>query len=112
MNGNVIRLSDRNISSPQYFLTELHKGTIFMYSIRWLQQTITTGKFDAKLGQVLCWFFSGVAMVGGLIKLTTLTLTEPEFFAGMLLVVAVSMLGLIAGMILPIAQHFGEKKDD
>ena len=80
-----------------------------MDMIRTLKRTATTATFDAKVGQALCWFFSGVVMVGGLLKLTTLALTEFEFFIGLLLVVAVSVLGLIAGILLPIAQYLATK---
>ena len=83
-----------------------------MNAIRILQQTISTARFDAKLGQTICWLGSGITMVGGLLKLTTLTLTEPQFFMGMLLVVAVSMLGLVVGILLPIAQYVAEKNGD
>ncbi|MFN8710806.1 MAG: hypothetical protein ACK50J_29385 [Planctomyces sp.] len=82
-----------------------------MNLIRVFQRSITTGRVDGKLGQTLCWIFSGIVMVGGLLKVTTLSLTEPQFLAGLMLVVTVSLLGLIAGILLPIAQHISEKEN-
>ena len=54
--------------------------------------------------KMACWVVSGVIMVGGLIKLTALQLTEPQPFFGILLVLAVALLGIILGVLLPIAQ--------
>lgn len=82
-----------------------------MNTFRILQRVISTARFDAKFGQMLCWTFSVVVMVGGLYRLTQLTLTEPQFFMGMLLIVALSMLGLVTGVLLPIAQYVAEKRE-
>ena len=71
--------------------------------IRLLRRHVSTSHIDAKAGQIFCWIFSAIVMILGIVKVCSFDLTEAQFFAGLLLVVAVSLLGLIAGILLPIA---------
>ena len=75
-----------------------------MYFRQYFQRKLTSDKLDAKVGQMACWFFSVFIMVGGSLKVTTLQLTEPQLFFGILAVSAVALLGIILGVLLPISQ--------
>lgn len=68
-----------------------------------LTRPLTSVAFDAKVGQVACWLASGLVLVLGMLKLCRLPLNETELFFGILLVSAVSLLGTLLGLVLPIA---------
>ncbi len=63
---------------------------------------ITSDRFDSGLGQLACWFSSVLMLALGFFKLASLPLTESELFFGLLLVLAVALLGVILGMLLRI----------
>lgn len=71
--------------------------------IRSMSRPLTSSEFDAKAGQVVCWLTSGAALVLGFLKLTRLETTETELFFGVLLLIAVALLGILIGLVLPIA---------
>lgn len=75
-----------------------------MYVFKSLQRKLTSDKFDATMGRMACWAVSGFIMVTGLLKVSAMHLTEPQLFFGILLVLAVSLLGIILGVLLPVAQ--------
>jgi hypothetical protein len=85
---------------------------MLMRSFRILKRSLTSGNFDAKLGKNACWFCSAVILVVGFIKITQLQLSEREFFFGLLLVLAVAVLGLILGILIPIAQQLTDKSQE
>ena len=68
-----------------------------------LTRPLTSQAFDAKTGQFACWLASGLVLVLGMLKLCRLPLNETELFFGVLLVLAVSLLGVLIGLVLPIA---------
>ena len=64
------------------------------------------------MGQVACWLAAAIILVAGLFKLTTMQLTEPELFFGVLLTLAVALLGVVLGVLLPMAQSFDQWQRD
>lgn len=68
-----------------------------------LLRPLTSDSFDAKAGQLACWLVSGLVLVLGFLKLFRLSLSETELFFGILLVLAVTLLGVLIGLVLPIA---------
>ena len=83
-----------------------------MYVVQYFQRKLTSDKLDAMMGQIACCAVSGVILVAGLFKLTELQLTEPELFFGILLILAVALLGIILGVLLPIAQSVAQWQRD
>jgi predicted membrane-bound spermidine synthase len=75
-----------------------------------LNRPLTAHDFDAKWGQIICWVISCVVLLGGIRELTLLPLTETELFFGLLLVLAVTMLGVLIGLVLPLAA-VGDNRD-
>ena len=71
--------------------------------LRSMLRPLTSDTFDAKAGQVACWLVSGLVLVLGFLKLFRLPLSETELFFGILLVLAVALLGVLIGLVLPIA---------
>ena len=81
--------------------------------LRVLNRPLTTFELDAKWGQTICWLISCVVLILGIRELTLLPLTETELFFGLLLFLAVSMLGVLIGLVLPLATthaHGGQTK--
>jgi predicted membrane-bound spermidine synthase len=79
-----------------------------------LNRPLTAHDFDAKWGQIICWVISCVVLLGGIRELTLLPLTETELFFGLLLVLAVALLGVLIGLVLPLATshaHGGQTKE-
>ncbi len=70
---------------------------------RMMIRPLTSGSTDAKWAQIACWLASGMVLVLGMLKLTKLPLTETELFFGVLLVLTVGLLGLLIGLVLPLA---------
>ncbi len=58
--------------------------------------------FDAGMGQLACWAASLLMLVLGVFKLVALPLTETELFFGVLIVLAVALLGVNLGMLVRI----------
>ncbi len=83
-----------------------------MYALKCIQRKLTSDRFDATMGQTACWAVSGFIMVTGLLKVSAMQLTEPQFFFGVLLVLAVALLGIILGVLLPIAQTVEQWRKD
>jgi hypothetical protein len=77
--------------------------------LRVLNRPLTVYDFDAKWGQTICWLISCVILILGIRKLTLLPLTETELFFGLLLVLAVGMLGVLIGLVLPLAAACGNR---
>jgi uncharacterized membrane protein len=65
---------------------------------------ITSEAFDAQSGQVVSWLVSILVLILGFLKLTSFQLTEVQLFFGILLLLAVVLLGVILGLLLPVAQ--------
>ena len=71
--------------------------------VKSLLRPLTSDGFDAKAGQLACWLVSALVLVLGFLKLFRLSLSETELFFGILLVLAVTLLGVLIGLVLPIA---------
>ena len=69
---------------------------------RLLKHRLTTTRFDAQAGQFGCWLMSLTFMVIGIRRIASYQLTEPELLFGILLVMALTLLGVIAGLIIPV----------
>jgi hypothetical protein len=80
--------------------------------LRLLNRSLTSTSFDAKAAQTACWACSLIVMVTGILKLTRLQLTEAELFFGILLVMAVTILGIIAGLLMPIVEFIARKQKE
>ena len=63
---------------------------------------ITSNEFDAGIGQLACWLVAILVLALGFLKLASLALTETELFFGLMLVLAVALLGVNLGMLLRI----------
>ena len=70
---------------------------------------ITSNKFDAGIGQLACWFVATLVLALGFLKLASLALTETELFFGLMLVLAVALLGVNLGMLLRIDSKLRER---
>ena len=68
-----------------------------------LSRPLTTPAFDVRLARTLCWLGSAAILILGFVKLTRLPLSETELFFGVLLVLAVGLLGVLIGLVLPMA---------
>jgi hypothetical protein len=68
--------------------------------------------FDAALGQYACWSASILILGLGFLKLSSLTLSETELFFGLLLVLAVGLLGVTLGMLVRIENNARQQKRD
>lgn len=79
--------------------------------IRSCFRNLTTSRFDAKAAQAACWICSLLVLVVGVLKLTRLQLTETELFLSILLVLAVAILCLITGLLMPIVEYVSQKKN-
>ena len=73
---------------------------------------ITSDAFDAQSGQIISWLVSILVLIVGFMKLTSLQLTEAQLFFGILLLLAVVLLGVILGVLLPIAQTVRQMQID
>ena len=62
-----------------------------------LVKPVSTGRFDNRLCQVLCYACSLVVLVAGVLSLSRLGLDTTHLFLGLLLVLAVMILGIVAG---------------
>jgi uncharacterized membrane protein len=74
------------------------------------KRNFSSAQFDAKAVQMFCWASSLLVMVGGILKLTRLPLTESELFFGILLVMSMSILLVIAGILVPIAKFVSQQQ--
>jgi hypothetical protein len=70
---------------------------------QWLRRPLTAQVFDVKVGQIACWLVSALVLVLGILKLCRLPLNETEMFLGVLLVLAVGLLCVVLGVVLPLA---------
>lgn len=82
-----------------------------MKLVKYLNHEVSSTHLDAQLGQLIAWVSSALVMVGGTIRLTKLELTEPEFFIGLFLVTTSSLLGLMIGILIPIATKFSQQSE-
>ncbi|MCA9156262.1 MAG: hypothetical protein R3C99_19165 [Pirellulaceae bacterium] len=80
--------------------------------LRLFRYDLTSPRLDAKVGQILCWLSSAGVMTLGMWKLTRLQVTEKELFFGVLLVLAVSLLGVVLGMLLPLVEDVSRRQRD
>jgi len=78
--------------------------------IRLFTRNLTSTGFDAKMAKMACWICSAVVMVAGILKLARLQLTESELFFGILLVLAVAILFIILGLLMPIVEYVAQKQ--
>ena len=79
-----------------------------MSVFRLVTRKLTSTEFDARAGQIAAWTVSALVLVLGLLKLASLQLTETQLLFGVMLVLAVSLLGVNLGLMLPIAQSVNE----
>jgi hypothetical protein len=75
-----------------------------------LHQRISSDRFDVRLGQIAAYGTAILVLICGILKLTSMGLTEPQLFQGILSVVAVFLLCWNIGMLLPIAQAAQEQR--
>ena len=68
---------------------------------RMMIRPLTSCGTDAKWAQIACWLASGIVLVLGMLKLTTLPLTKTELFFGLLLVLTVALLCVLIGLVVP-----------
>ncbi len=68
-----------------------------------LGKRVTDNLFDARLGQVVCFIAGVLVLALSLWKLTRLELTEAQLFFGVLLSLAVPLLFIVIGLLLPIS---------
>lgn len=71
--------------------------------LQWLRRPLSSQAFDVKAGQIVCWLVSPLVLVLGVFKLCRLPLNETQLFFGILLVLAVALLGVLLGLVLPLA---------
>jgi hypothetical protein len=71
--------------------------------VRVLGVRLSSERFDARLGQLLCFAASPALLVVGLGGLARLALTPGEAFIGVLASLAVALLLVILGIVLPLA---------
>jgi hypothetical protein len=64
---------------------------------------LTSSHVDAKLCQIAYWIGSVVVLFVGMFNLKRLPLSEAEFFFGLLQILAVVLLGVLIGLVLPLA---------
>jgi hypothetical protein len=69
--------------------------------IRTMTRPLTSSRTDAKWTQIACWLASGIVLLLGMLKLTTLPLSETELFFGLLLVLTVGLLCVLLGLVVP-----------
>ena len=74
-----------------------------------LCRPLTSSGFDAQAGRTGCWLVSGLVLVLGLLGLSRLDLTEVELFLGILLLLNISLMGVLIGLVLPIAARIDEE---
>ena len=70
---------------------------------RLLTFPLSSSTFDRRIGQWICWSISILILMLGFYKLSCLPVNEKELFFGILLVIAVSLLGVLIGLVLPLA---------
>ena len=70
---------------------------------RVLQMRLSSERFDVRLGQLLCFTAGPALLVVALVGLARLALTPGEAFIGVLASVAVALLLVILGIVLPLA---------
>lgn len=78
---------------------------------RALRRRIGSDDFDVTIGQAGCWLGSILVLGLGFFKLASLPLTETELFFGLLLVLAVALLGVNLGLLLRIEQNTRSTRD-
>lgn len=69
----------------------------------WLLHPLTSPMGDARIAQAAAWFCSVCVLVLGIFKVCRLDLNEAQLLFGLLLVIAVSLLGVLIGLVLPLA---------
>ena len=79
---------------------------------RTLVRKISSDDVDAKIGQLACWAASILVFGLGFLKLASLPLTETELFLGLLLVLAVGLLGVNLGMLMRIENNTRQRNTD
>lgn len=70
---------------------------------RFFGRTVSSDAFDKTLGQGVCFIASIVILLVSLWELRRLDLTEAQLFFGLLMSLAVPLLLLIMGLLLPLA---------
>ena len=70
---------------------------------RVLEKRLSSARFDVRLGQLLCFAAGPALLVVALVGLGRLALTPSEAFIGVLASVAVALLLVILGIVLPLA---------
>lgn len=80
--------------------------------LRLFRCDLTSPRLDSKVGQIACWLCSAGVLTLGMWKLSRLQLTEKELFFGVLLVLAVALLGVVLGMLLPLVEESSRRQRD
>lgn len=78
--------------------------------LRLFTRNFTSTRFDTKTAQIASWFCSCLVFLVGTLKLTRLQLSEVELIFGLLLVLAVTLLGLIIGLLMPIVEFVAKQQ--
>ncbi|MCG6155606.1 hypothetical protein [Rubinisphaera margarita] len=71
-----------------------------------MKRKLTSNNFDYLFAQSATLLGSIVICIVGLYALIRLDLSEPETFLGILLVLAVTLLGIICGLLIPIVEQY------
>ena len=79
---------------------------------RTLGRKISSDRFDARFAQFACWAGSILVLGLGFLKLASLPLTETELFLGLLLVLAVGLLGVNLGFLVRIEDNTRQRNTD
>jgi hypothetical protein len=90
------------LTAELVFSSSHSRGAAMERVFRLLTRPLSSARWDAKFGQIVCWLVSMMVLVLGMFKLTRLPLTETELFFGILLVLTVTLLGLLIGLVLPL----------
>lgn len=83
-----------------------------MNALAVFKRKISSGRFDAGLGHALCWAFAILVLIVGLPKLASFDLTEPQLFFGILLLIAVALLGIILGTLLLMSHSIAKMRKE
>lgn len=64
---------------------------------------LTSGAFDTRVAQYVCWIFALLMLVITMRKISSLELTEAQLLFGILLAFVCPMLAVILGLLIPLS---------
>jgi len=71
-----------------------------------MKRKLSSNDIDCLFAQTATFLGSIVVCIAGLYALIRLDLSESEMFLGILLVLAVTLLGIICGLLIPIVEQY------